>query len=157
MKRSDFADMSCSIAQTLNIVGEWWSWLIIRDIRLGLNRHSLLQKNLGISKKVLGDRLATLTEHGIIEAIDPDNSRKGYRLCEKGLELQPIIRTMITWGDKWAYDGDGPVKFIHDDCQKACQVTLTCDQCGGEIHQDNCKVSLNSELSKKMEGLNPVA
>jgi DNA-binding HxlR family transcriptional regulator len=154
MKRTDFGAMSCSIAQTLNVVGEWWTWLIIRDIRMGIQTFTQIQKNTGISKKVLTDRLTTLIENEIISQVDATNLRKGYQLTEKGLDLVPVLRTMINWGDKWVFNDDGPVKIEHNHCGKFTHVKLVCDQCGEDVTHDNCTAHFNDELTMAMTNLN---
>lgn len=153
MKRSSFDEMHCSVAQTLNIVGEWWSWLIIRDIRLGINRFNLIQENLGISKKVLSDRVKTLVSYEIIEAVSKEDIRQGYKLTDKGEELMPITRTMMAWGDKWIYKGNGPVKIRHLSCNKIAKVKLMCDQCGGEITSENSVAEPDDIIQAKLDAL----
>ena len=89
MQRTSFEEMTCSIARTLTIVGEWWTPLIIRDIYGGITRFDALQRNLGISRKVLAQRLATLVEHGVIQrtAYQDRPRRYDYGLTEKGADL----------------------------------------------------------------------
>ncbi|WP_028875465.1 winged helix-turn-helix transcriptional regulator [Teredinibacter turnerae] len=149
MKRTDFSSELCSLAQTLNIVGEWWTWLIIRDIQLGVSNFGAIQTHLKISKKVLTDRLATLLEAEIIKAKKPGKPRSGYELTAKGLELTPIMRLMIQWGDKWIYDNQGPVTFVHNSCGHEARGTLVCDICGEPMSSTDCTAHPNAELAQQ--------
>lgn len=103
MRRVSFADMNCSIAQALEIIGEWWTPLILRDIHRGITRFDAIQASLGISRKVLTQRLETLLEHGVVErvAYQQRPPRYDYRLTGKGRELGQVLRAMITWGERW--------------------------------------------------------
>lgn len=95
--------MRCPIARSLNVIGDWWTLLVVRDVALGISRFDALQDSLGISRKVLSQRLATLCEHGIVERTPyQDNPpRYDYRLTQKGLELGPLMAAMGTWGNRW--------------------------------------------------------
>ena len=108
-KRSNVDHLNCSIARSLEIVGEWWSLLIVRDAFLGIRRFDDFQRDLGISRNILSDRLATLVEHGIFERrrYQEHPERFEYRLTQKGVELYPVIVSLLRWGDKWE-SPDGP-------------------------------------------------
>jgi DNA-binding HxlR family transcriptional regulator len=136
MKRTDFSGMHCSIAQTLDIVGEWWTLLILRDVFIGNHRFSGLQNSLGISKKVLSDRLDTLLAEDILkrEPYGEGGNRYEYRLTGKGYELGPILLTLIAWGNKWAFNGKPPVEFTHKACGQITQVETTCIHCGESVN-----------------------
>lgn len=103
MYRKRFVDMKCSIARALEEVGEWWSLLIVRSCTEGRTRFDEFQKELGIARNVLTDRLARLVELGILERFPlPDRlNTDGYRLTQKGEELYPTIVSLMQWGDKW--------------------------------------------------------
>src|SRR5512147_1620291 len=89
MQRTQFAGMACSIARTLDVIGEPWSPLILRDVYVGINRFDQLHSDLGISRKVLTQRLAWLVEHGILrrEQYSARPPRYEYLLTTKGQEL----------------------------------------------------------------------
>jgi DNA-binding HxlR family transcriptional regulator len=135
MDREAFAEMDCPIARSLAVIGEWWTPLILRDIYAGLTRFDAIHANLGVSRKVLSQRLATLTEHGVIERVPyQDNPpRYDYRLTTKGLELGAVLLAMKSWGDRWtAGAGDGaPGTWLrHERCGSITEPILTCSSCG---------------------------
>ncbi len=93
MKRSTVAHLNCSIARTLEIVGEWWTLLVVHDVALGFHRFDDIQRDLGISRNILSDRLATLVEHDILERRQYQDSppRFEYHLTAKGHDLWPVL------------------------------------------------------------------
>ena len=101
MKYKTFDHMNCSLAQTLNIVGERWTLLILRDAFFGTKRFSQFERSLGIAKNILSTRLNTLVDEGIMERRESaEDGRTEYVLTEQGLDLQPILLSMTHWGDK---------------------------------------------------------
>src|SRR5579863_5333265 len=104
MLRSDYDGQRCSVARTLEIVGERWTLLIVRDAFLGLRRFDEFQRSLGIATNVLAARLERLTEAGIMDKrrYQERPERHEYTLTEKGRDLHPIIAAMLQWGDRWA-------------------------------------------------------
>ncbi len=103
MKRTSFEEMHCSIAQTLEVVGEWWTLLIVRDAVLGITRFDDWQRRLGIARNVLSARLDALVEHGILEAAPlpgPPDCADEYVLTRKGRDLAPVIEALRNWGDR---------------------------------------------------------
>lgn len=100
MKLKSFDHLNCSLAQTLSIIGEHWTMLIIRDVFFGLRRFDQFQKDLGIARNVLSDRLKKLVDADVLEKSDGPGHPE-YRLTEKGLALQPILLSMTHWGDNY--------------------------------------------------------
>ena len=100
MKLKNFDHLNCSLAQTLSVIGEHWTLLIIRDVFFGLRRFDEFQKDLGIARNILSNRLKRLVEEGIVEKSLGESGFNEYRLTEKGLELQPILLSMTHWGEK---------------------------------------------------------
>ena len=100
MKYKSFATMNCSLAKSLEILGERWSLLILRDAFRGVRRFEDFL-NTGISRNVLTERLKRLTEEGIFEKRPIDGKSSEYRLTEKGLDLQPVLLAFTHWGDKY--------------------------------------------------------
>ena len=98
----------CSIARALDVIGEWWSLLIIRDLFLngGHARFEDLREGLGISRNVLTERLRTLTEHEVIRKapVQEGARRQEYQLTRKGWDLLPLIVGMAQWGNRWRHD-----------------------------------------------------
>ena len=142
MQRTDFGDMTCSIARTLDVVGEPWSPLILRDVYAGMTRFEQIQADLGISRKVLSERLNHLVGHGVLERRPYDNRpRYEYHLTRKGIELFDVLMVMVGWGDTWlAGEGGPPVLYRHHACGKVNHVALRCAGCGEPMHADSIDV-----------------
>lgn len=110
MKSKSFSDMQCSIARTLELVGSWWSLLIIRDAMMGARRFKHFESSLGIAKNTLTNRLNELIESGILQKVSAEDGSAydEYRLTLKGRELGPVMIALSQWGDKWAVHPEGP-------------------------------------------------
>jgi DNA-binding HxlR family transcriptional regulator len=143
MQRTSFGDMACSIARTLDVIGEPWSPLILRDVYVGIDRFEQIQADLGISRKVLTERLKWLVESGILRRRQYETRppRYEYVLTAKGTELCDLLLVMVRWGDRWADDGAGPpVLHRHRACGKISHVELRCAQCGEPMHAADVEV-----------------
>lgn len=115
MSRTSFQHFHCSLARVADIIGDKWTLLILRDAMFGLRSFSQFQKNLGVARNILADRLERLVEHGILEKapIRPGVERYEYRLSASGKELLPILVAMLQWGDKWIFGNEGePLRLI---------------------------------------------
>ena len=136
MQRTDFGDMACSIARTLDVVGEPWSPLVLRDVYAGVHRFEQIQADLGISRKVLTERLHHLVEHEVLERRPYDNRpRVEYHLTARGAELVDVLMVMVGWGDKWLAGAAGPpVLYRHRACGEISHVDLRCAHCGEPMH-----------------------
>jgi DNA-binding HxlR family transcriptional regulator len=133
MQRTQFSGMACSIARTLDIIGEPWSPLILRDVYVGIGRFDQLQADLGISRKVLTERLKWLVEQDVLERREYSARppRHEYVLTRKGLELCDLLLVMVGWGDRWAAGEDGPpVLYRHHACGEITHAELACSGCG---------------------------
>jgi DNA-binding HxlR family transcriptional regulator len=135
MERKSFADMHCSVAQCLEVVGEWWSMLIIRDAFLGITRFDQFQERLGISRNILNQRLAGLVDEGILQKVPYSEHplRYDYRLTAKGRDLWPVLTAMRQWGDKYAAPDGPPLEVVHKGCGKVSQAVMTCSACGERL------------------------
>ncbi len=107
MKHTSFKDMNCSLAQSLEIVGERWSLLIIRDTAFGIRRFDDIQKSLGIARNILTQRLSRLANEGILVKVRGKAGRMEYQLTEKGWDLQPLLLSLFQWGEKYQPHPDG--------------------------------------------------
>src|SRR5690349_11770667 len=132
MQRTGFGDMACSIARTLDVIGEPWSPLILRDVWVGMNRFDQIQADLGISRKVLTERLNHLVDEGVLERRPYDRRpRHEYVLTDKGTDLVDVLLVMTRWGDAWLAGKAGPpVLHRHRACGEISHVDLRCDHCG---------------------------
>lgn len=132
MRWSQIGKMNCSIARTLSIIGDRWTMMVLRDSFLGVRRFEDFQSDLGVSRRLLADRLRKLERHGILERrrYQENPPRDEYRLTEKGLDLYPIIVSAARWGDKWTAGKSGPpIEFIHKHCGHKMTPTLGCSEC----------------------------
>jgi DNA-binding HxlR family transcriptional regulator len=123
----------CSIARTLEVMGDRWTALVIRDAFLGRRRFDEYQASLGCARNVLADRLARLVDDGILEKhiYNERPERYEYRLTAKGLDLWPVLMTLMKWGDTYApTEGGPPVRIVHRDCGGEMTERLTCSLCG---------------------------
>jgi DNA-binding HxlR family transcriptional regulator len=132
MRRTSFATMPCSVARTLEVVGEWWSLLVLRDAFKGVRRFDDFQRSLGIARNILTDRLQTLVDQGVLERrlYQDRPERFEYRLTDKGRDLYPVLIALMRWGDEWAADEAGPpIVLTHKACGHEGIPVVTCPQC----------------------------
>jgi DNA-binding HxlR family transcriptional regulator len=137
MKWDDIQQMPCSVARALSIVGDRWTLLILRDSFLGTKRFDKFQKQIGLSRHRLTDRLNKLVEYEILRKVPYQEKplRHEYRLTRKGIELYPVLMTLAKWGDNWMAGDDGPpIEYTHTKCNHAMTVILCCSECGEEIN-----------------------
>lgn len=134
--------MHCSVAQCLEVVGEWWSMLIVRDAFLGVTRFDSFQERLGISRNVLNQRLNKLVDEGILDRVPYSDHpvRYDYKLTAKGRDLWPVLTAMRQWGDRYAAPDGPPVKIVHKGCGKVSQAVMTCSSCGGRVSARDVRV-----------------
>jgi DNA-binding HxlR family transcriptional regulator len=143
MQRTDFSQMVCSIARSLAVAGEPWSPLVLRDVWVGINRFDDLQRDLGISRKVLAERLKALVEAEMLErrVYSERPARHEYVLTAKGFEFVDVLMAMAAWGDRWtAGDAGPPVLRRHRSCGQVTQVELRCSACGEPLHSGDVDV-----------------
>ena len=132
--------LNCSVAQSLEIVGEWWTLLVLRNIMLGQRRFEAIQSNLGIARNILSDRLGTLVEHDIVERVKYQDApeRYEYRLTARGRDLFPVIVALMNWGDEHAAPEGPPLLFRHE-CGANAAPVLVCSSCGEPISLENVR------------------
>lgn len=130
MKHTSMAGMDCAIARTLDVVGEWWSLLIIRDALLGARRFEEF-KGSSIADNILASRLKRLTAEGVLERrlYQPHPARYEYLLTEKGVALLPVIAALRAWGREWTSGPDARAPIIHAHCGHEVTTALVCPQC----------------------------
>ena len=153
MRWEDVDSQICSMARGLAIFGDRWTLLIIRDCFRRVRRFSDFQKSLGITKHRLSDRLARLVEEEILikRPYDASGKRFEYRLTEKGLDLYPVLMSVVQWGDKWVADEDGaPVVYTHKTCGNYTKPRYTCDCCGEEIFARDLEPEAGPGVTQKI-------
>lgn len=135
--KKKFGHRSCSVARSLDILGDRWIFLILREAFFKVRHYDHFQANLGIATNILSNRLKVLVKNGIMKREnDPEDGRRvKYRLTEKGLDLYPIILAFMKWGDRWLSDEDVPPLILY---HKACRHSLTpvmcCEHCGEPVN-----------------------
>ena len=117
MRRKSYADMSCSVARALDVVGDPWTLLVVRDAFFGFRRFEDFQRRLGVPRNTLTERLNRLTDAGVFEKVPYQDRplRHEYRLTAKGRALQPVMISLMQWGDEWSDIGAPPV-VLRDEC-----------------------------------------
>ncbi len=136
MRHAALAEQQCSIARTVAILGERWTMVILRQAFLGARRFEDYQSGLGIARNMLAERLRTLVDHGILErrGYQEHPPRYEYRLTRKGLDLYPLLVSLMQWGDRYGEHAAGPpVELVHKPCGHLADPRFTCSHCGGEI------------------------
>ena len=140
--------MNCSVARTLEIVGEWWTMLVVREAFGGVRRFDDFQSRLGIARNVLATRLQGLVDHGILERhlYQERPERFEYRLTERGRDLYPVLISLMRWGDKHAVGDDGPpVLLTHEPCGHDPEAALVCTSCGQQLDPREVKAELATQ------------
>ena len=121
----------CSAARALEIAGERWSLLILRDAAFaGLTRFTDVQERLGIAANVLAARLEHFVAAGLMTATPAPTGYAEYHLTKKGLDFKPVIIALTEWGDRWAAPDGPPIDYQHDQCGGHVSTRLHCDKCG---------------------------
>jgi DNA-binding HxlR family transcriptional regulator len=137
---SDYASQNCSIARALEVVGERWTLLIIRELLYKPRRFTDLTRRLGIAKNILTNRLSKMTELGIVETVTYDDERdwNRYRLTDKGKDLFPVINALMAWGDKYEAPAGPPALFEHV-CGHSAGHEMVCRSCGEPVTANNIR------------------
>lgn len=129
----DYADERCSLARALEVVGERWTLLIVRDAFFGVRRFGDFAAHLGIPRAVLTSRLDALAEAGVLVAVPGAHGRDEYILTGKGLDLWPAVRALLAWGDEH-YSAAGPRRvFRHAADGGDVAAGGTCTDCGAAV------------------------
>jgi DNA-binding HxlR family transcriptional regulator len=148
VKRTSVGHFNCTIARGLDIVGEWWTPLVLRSLFLGRRRFEEIQGDLGIARNILSDRLSTLVEHGVVEKVKYHDHpvRYEYHLTEMGRDLFGVLMAFMAWGDRWLAEGEPPVQLIHDHCgpsgePRRTRARVVCAECGADLQPGEYSVS----------------
>jgi DNA-binding HxlR family transcriptional regulator len=154
MLRNDYAGQNCSIASTLELIGERWTLLIIRDAFLGVHRFDDFQSRLGIARNVLQARLSRLVDEGILRRVPYQDrpQRFEYRLSSKGVDLWPVLVALMKWGDRHAFPDGPPVILRHAGCGGKLDERRICTKCGKPLEADEVKAELGPGAGRKQEG-----
>ncbi len=154
MRSAELINQNCSVARPATLLGDPWTLVILRQAFSRVRRFDDFQRQLGISRSLLADRLQTLVDAGILERRpykDRIRTREEYRLTQKGLDLYPALMALREWGDKYMAD-DGPLLSIrHRDCGGEAHVHLSCDRCGEEISARDAEVAPGLALASAVQ------
>ncbi|MDH6220822.1 DNA-binding HxlR family transcriptional regulator [Streptomyces pseudovenezuelae] len=131
MEWLDVSTENCPVQRTLDLVGEKWTLLVLRDAAIGVHRFEEFRRHMGLSEAVLSDRLRKLTAAGILRTVpyqEPGHrARNEYRLTRKGWDLWPVLVALRQWGDTYDPDPEGPVLDMrHTDCGAPVRVVVEC-------------------------------
>ena len=136
MKRTPFADWPCSIARAVDLLGDWWTPLVLRECYYGVRRFDDFQRSLGIGRNILTQRLKRLVDEGVLERRQYQDRpvRHEYVLTDKGRDFFPVIAAMVRWGDRWlAGEAGPPVVLHHRPCGHDLEAEVVCSQCGEPV------------------------
>jgi DNA-binding HxlR family transcriptional regulator len=130
-----YTSQHCSIARALEVIGDRWTMLIVREAFSGTRRFDDFQRNLGIARTVLTERLGRLVDDGVLvkQRYQDRPARFEYRLTEKGTALWPVLMALLFWGDRHAVDGPPPVVVEHRDCGGELDDRRNCRRCGAPL------------------------
>jgi DNA-binding HxlR family transcriptional regulator len=145
-----YDDQVCSLARALEVVGERWTLLIVRDALLGLRRFEEFLDSLGIARNVLSARLRHLVEYGVLERVRYQDrpARFEYRLTPRGVELATAVIALMQWGDRHFAPPQGPPRLIdHTGCGAPVEAGLACPACARTVGAAELSARLNPEYS----------
>lgn len=126
----------CSVDRTLKIVGDRWSFLVLREAFFGVRNFDTFLANTGMATNILANRLNALVENGILKRLkDPQDARRNlYKLTEKGLDLYPATLALMQWGDRWLSGEEGPpLELCHTKCGHRLKPVTCCAHCGNIV------------------------
>ena len=154
MLHNDYQGQVCSVAGTLEVIGERWSILVIREVFYGRRRFSEMQRVLGVARNVLASRLERLVDEGILERriYSERPERYEYFLTEAGLDLWPVMVSLMHWGDKHLGEpGEPPVRIVHKgECGGAVNDRRICERCGKELTVREARGVLSAETEQAL-------
>jgi DNA-binding HxlR family transcriptional regulator len=149
MRASELIDQHCSIARPATLLGDRWTLVILRQAFSRTRRFEDFQRELGISRSLLSDRLGKLVEAGILRREpykDEVRTREEYRLTEKGLDLYPVLMALREWGDKHMAPEGAPLVVHHRGCGGEVRTALRCESCGEEVGARDAEVAVGPGL-----------
>ena len=146
MRWDNLAAEDCSMARSLAILGDRWTLMILRDVFMQVRRFDDFQRSLGIARRVLTERLQKLVDSGVLDKVAYQESpqRFEYRLTAMGMDLYPVMMSLVHWGDKYLCGADGPpLLHVHKNCDHQFHSILTCSECGESITARDVTLKLN--------------
>lgn len=155
MARADLARQTCTIARAVSLVGDEWTFMILREMFLGCRRFDEFLRHTGASAALLSQRLKKLEAEGVIrkEAYSNRPIRHEYRLTAMGRELWPAVITLKQWGDKWLGDGPAPVEIVHKSCGCVTEPRMTCAECGEPMAAHDAEPRLSEPFDTERQAM----
>lgn len=149
---------ACSIQATLDIVGDRWTLLILRDLFRGVRRFSRMQHDLGIARNMLADRLGRLVDADVVAKVPYQQRpvRFDYVLTPKGLDLSNSLLALMRWGDRWCHDGDAPTVLVHADCGTPLEIATRCPACDEPVSPTRIR-SRSHDIARDVQPAGPSA
>ena len=147
MPYRSFEGQNCSIARALEVLGERWTLLILREVLLGRRRFEEIRRNTGVATNILTDRLATLVDHGVLERRGED-----YVPTRKAIDVNPVLVALLQWGDAHAAPDGPPRVLVHATCGHDAHPSLQCAHCEQEIRAGELRVRPGSGANERQRG-----
>ena len=142
----------CSAARALELAGERWSLLILRNAAFaGMTRFTDFQKSLDIAPNVLADRLEGFVQDGVMTASAGARGHAEYHLTDKGLDFKPVIVALTEWGDRWAAPEGPPIAYQHEGCGGQVRQLLECRKCGARLRPRDVVARKTPVMTKLQE------
>jgi len=151
MRWEELSEQPCSMARSLAILGDRWTLLILRDAFLKVRRFDDFQKSLGIARRVLTERLQMLVDVGVMDKVpyQENPERFEYRLTKMGLDLHPVVLSMVHWGDKYFAGEEGPpILHVHKSCGHQFRPVLTCSECADPFGARDVTALANEKVKR---------
>lgn len=161
MPAQDSPTADCSIQRTLDLIGDRWTLLILRDIFRGVRRFSQIQSDLGIAKNLLADRLNSLVDAEIVTKAPYQDRpiRHEYVLTAKGRALSPALLALMRWGDDWCLAGEAPTELYHEACATRVELQPWCTCCNEPVPPSSIRsrpgLGLTSSINTIPVGVHP--
>jgi len=134
-----FDNQNCSIARALEVIGERWTLLVLREVLLGRRRFEEIRRNTGVATNILSDRLKTLVEHGVLERREAADGAE-YVPTRKAIDANPVLVALMQWGDAYAAPDGPPRVLVHAPCGHDAAPELHCAHCTEEIRPGELRV-----------------
>ncbi|MET8248670.1 helix-turn-helix domain-containing protein [Streptomyces sp. NPDC005202] len=153
MKRTPFASWPCSIARTVDLLGDWWTPLVLREASYGSKRFGEFEANLKIGRNILTQRLNRLVEEGLLERVlyQERPERYEYLLTDSGRDFFPVLAAMAHWGDTWRSGNEGPpVVMRHQSCGHATHAEVVCAHCGEPLKLEDVTSELGPGYPQRL-------
>jgi DNA-binding HxlR family transcriptional regulator len=154
MKRTSFSNWPCSIARAVDLLGDAWTPLVLREVFYGIHRFDELQQELGIARNTLTDRLRRLVDEGLLEKrpYQDEPRRYDYVLTEKGRDFFGVLAAMSRWGDRWLAGEEGaPVTFHHDTCGHDTEAEVVCAVCREPLRAEDTSMRIGPGYPERLK------